>query len=200
MAAMLLPTGPDGLRRFTRESMAALEQRIAQERAKEAKEAKEAKDCPAAHRHAEPSKPRIDLEAGKQLPRIFGEIPTELIGVPLEDIDPFYYKNQRVGASLCVCVGWGRCWCCVYVVYNGTGLENVRKCLKYFQLSICVLRRSATFYNISTDIERNFHLKRMGKKSAAVILCKHIFQSVPEVVMRLIMKVSLESHVEREVT
>uniref|UniRef100_A0AAQ4P4G9 Sodium channel protein n=1 Tax=Gasterosteus aculeatus aculeatus TaxID=481459 RepID=A0AAQ4P4G9_GASAC len=80
MAAMLLPTGPDGLRRFTRESMAALEQRIAQERAKEAKE---------------PSKPRIDLEAGKQLPRIFGEIPTELIGVPLEDIDPFYYKNQR---------------------------------------------------------------------------------------------------------
>ncbi|XP_062413678.1 sodium channel protein type 4 subunit alpha-like [Pungitius pungitius] len=89
MAAMLLPTGPDGLRRFTRESMAALEQRIAQE------QAKKAKDCPDTHRNAEPSKPRIDLEAGKQLPRIFGDIPTELIGVPLEDIDPFYYKNQR---------------------------------------------------------------------------------------------------------
>ncbi|KAF3858581.1 hypothetical protein F7725_011782 [Dissostichus mawsoni] len=89
MAAMLLPTGPDGLRRFTRESLAALEQRIAEE------QAKNVKACPEAHRNAEPPKPRADLEAGKQLPRIFGEIPTELIGVPLEDIDPFYYKNKR---------------------------------------------------------------------------------------------------------
>nr|XP_033960242.1 sodium channel protein type 4 subunit alpha-like isoform X2 [Pseudochaenichthys georgianus] len=89
MATMLLPTGPDGLRRFTRESLAALEQRIAEE------QAKNVKACPEAHRNAEPPKPRADLEAGKQLPRIFGEIPTELIGVPLEDIDPFYYKNKR---------------------------------------------------------------------------------------------------------
>ncbi|XP_038574611.1 sodium channel protein type 4 subunit alpha B-like [Micropterus salmoides] len=89
MAAMLLPTGPDGLRRFTRESLAALEQRIAEE------QAKNAKDCKDAYRNAEPPKPRADLEAGKQLPRIFGDIPPELIGVPLEDIDPFYYKNKR---------------------------------------------------------------------------------------------------------
>nr|XP_046263562.1 sodium channel protein type 4 subunit alpha B-like [Scatophagus argus] len=89
MAAMLLPTGPDGLRRFTRESLAALEQRIAEE------QAKNAKVCHDAHRNTEPSKPRPDLEAGKQLPRIYGDIPPELIGLPLEDIDPFYYKNQR---------------------------------------------------------------------------------------------------------
>ncbi|XP_069020500.1 sodium channel protein type 2 subunit alpha-like [Embiotoca jacksoni] len=89
MAAMLLPTGPDGLRRFTRESLAALEQRIADEHAKNAKDSHDA------HRNAEAPKPRADLEAGKQLPRIFGDIPAELIGVPLEDIDPFYYKNQR---------------------------------------------------------------------------------------------------------
>ncbi|XP_044074408.1 sodium channel protein type 4 subunit alpha B-like isoform X1 [Siniperca chuatsi] len=89
MAAMLLPTGPDGLRRFTRESLAALEQRIAEE------QAKNAKDCHETYRNAEPPKPRADLEAGKQLPRIFGDIPPELIGVPLEDIDPFYYKNKR---------------------------------------------------------------------------------------------------------
>ncbi|KAM3604261.1 uncharacterized protein V6R79_008628 [Siganus canaliculatus] len=89
MAAMLLPTGPDGLRRFTRESLAALEQRIAEE------QAKKAKDCQDTPRNAEPHKPRLDLEAGKQLPRIFGDIPPELIGMPLEDIDPFYYKNQR---------------------------------------------------------------------------------------------------------
>lgn len=99
MAAMLLPTGPDGLRRFTRESLAALEQRIAEE------QAKNAKDCHDGHRNTEPSKPRADLEAGKQLPRIFGDIPPELIGMPLEDIDPFYYKNQRVRASVCDTVG-----------------------------------------------------------------------------------------------
>uniref|UniRef100_A0A4W6C9C6 Sodium channel protein n=1 Tax=Lates calcarifer TaxID=8187 RepID=A0A4W6C9C6_LATCA len=89
MAAMLLPTGPDGLRRFTRESLAAMEQRIAEE------QAKNAKGCKEAQRNTEPPKPRADLEAGKQLPRIYGDIPPELIGVPLEDIDPFYYKNQR---------------------------------------------------------------------------------------------------------
>uniref|UniRef100_A0A3Q2QWA2 Sodium channel protein n=1 Tax=Fundulus heteroclitus TaxID=8078 RepID=A0A3Q2QWA2_FUNHE len=89
MAAMLLPTGPDGLRRFTRESLAALEQRIAQE------QAKSSKDCTEAQKNAEANKPRPDLEAGKQLPRIFGDIPTELVGVPLEDIDPYYYKNQK---------------------------------------------------------------------------------------------------------
>lgn len=90
MAAMLLPTGPDGLRRFTRESLAALEQRIAEE------QAKKAKGCHNTYKNTDPLKPRLDLEAGKQLPRIYGDVPPELIGTPLEDVDPFYYKNQRV--------------------------------------------------------------------------------------------------------
>lgn len=90
MAATLLPTGPDGLRRFTRESLAALERRVAEE------QAKSSKDCTEAQKNAEAAKPRADLEAGKQLPRIFGDVPPELVGVPLEDIDPFYYKNQKV--------------------------------------------------------------------------------------------------------
>ncbi|XP_054889714.1 sodium channel protein type 4 subunit alpha B-like isoform X2 [Poeciliopsis prolifica] len=89
MAAMLLPTGPDGLRRFTRESLAALERRVAEE------QAKSSKDCTEAQKNAEAAKPRADLEAGKQLPRIYGDVPPELVGVPLEDIDPFYYKNQK---------------------------------------------------------------------------------------------------------
>ncbi len=106
---MLLPTGPEGLRRFTRESLAALEQRIAEE------QAKNSKDRSDAHKNAEQTKPRADLEAGKQLPRIYGEIPPELIGLPLEDIDPFYYKNQRVRASVCVrmCV-WQIVYMCLW--------------------------------------------------------------------------------------
>ncbi|XP_055721815.1 sodium channel protein type 4 subunit alpha-like [Salvelinus fontinalis] len=89
MAATLLPTGPDGLRRFTRESLAAIEQRIAEEQAKNAKDYQEDLG------NVELPMPRPDLEAGKQLPRIFGDIPPGLVGVPLDDIDPFYFKNQR---------------------------------------------------------------------------------------------------------
>ncbi|XP_048121747.1 sodium channel, voltage gated, type V-like, alpha b isoform X2 [Alosa alosa] len=89
MAAMLLPPGPDSLHRFTRESLAGIEQRIAEE------EAKNAKDYQEDLGDVELPKARADLEAGKQLPRIFGDIPSALVGVPLEDIDPFYFKNQR---------------------------------------------------------------------------------------------------------
>uniref|UniRef100_A0A9J7YZK6 Sodium channel protein n=1 Tax=Cyprinus carpio carpio TaxID=630221 RepID=A0A9J7YZK6_CYPCA len=86
---MLLPAGPDGLRLYTRESLAAIEQRISEERTKNTKDNK------ADPGNTEEPKPRADLEAGKVLPRIFGEIPAGLVGVPLEDIDPFYFKNQR---------------------------------------------------------------------------------------------------------
>uniref|UniRef100_A0A8C1TL53 Sodium channel protein n=1 Tax=Cyprinus carpio TaxID=7962 RepID=A0A8C1TL53_CYPCA len=89
MATMLLPAGPDGLRLYTRESLAAIEQRISEERTKNTKDNK------ADPGNTEEPKPRADLEAGKVLPRIFGEIPAGLVGVPLEDIDPFYFKNQR---------------------------------------------------------------------------------------------------------
>uniref|UniRef100_A0A3B3SXP9 Sodium channel protein n=1 Tax=Paramormyrops kingsleyae TaxID=1676925 RepID=A0A3B3SXP9_9TELE len=89
MAAMLLPTGPEGLRQFTRESLAVIEQRIADEHARNSKKYQEDMG------DVEQLKHRVDLEAGKQLPRIFGDIPTKLVGVPLEDLDPFYFKNQR---------------------------------------------------------------------------------------------------------
>ncbi|KAM7378876.1 hypothetical protein PAMP_004470 [Pampus punctatissimus] len=118
MAAMLLPTGPDGLRRFTRESLAAMEQRIAEE------QAKNAKGCHEAHRNAEPPKPRADLEAGKQLPRIFGDIPPELIGVPLEDVDPFYFKNQRVRISC---------------IYTFTAIYTFESAIKIFARGFCIV-------------------------------------------------------------
>ncbi|XP_065114990.1 sodium channel, voltage gated, type V-like, alpha b isoform X2 [Paramisgurnus dabryanus] len=89
MAAILFPPGPDSLHRFTRESLAGIEQRIAEEQARNAKEYQEDLG------DVEPPKPRPDLEAGKQLPRIFGDIPSGLVGVPLEDIDSFYFQNKR---------------------------------------------------------------------------------------------------------
>uniref|UniRef100_A0A672MMF5 Ion transport domain-containing protein n=1 Tax=Sinocyclocheilus grahami TaxID=75366 RepID=A0A672MMF5_SINGR len=89
MAAILFPPGPDSLHRFTRESLAGIEQRIAEEEARNAKKYQEDLG------DVELLKSRADLEAGKQLPRIFGDIPPGLVGVPLEDIDPFYFQNKR---------------------------------------------------------------------------------------------------------
>ncbi|KFP89920.1 Sodium channel protein type 2 subunit alpha, partial [Apaloderma vittatum] len=39
-------------------------------------------------------KPSSDLEAGKNLPLIYGDPPLELVGIPLEDLDPFY-KDKK---------------------------------------------------------------------------------------------------------
>ncbi|NXI59927.1 SCN8A protein, partial [Chloroceryle aenea] len=39
-------------------------------------------------------KPNSDLEAGKNLPFIYGDIPKGLVAVPLEDFDP-YYMTQK---------------------------------------------------------------------------------------------------------
>ncbi|NXH32900.1 SCN4A protein, partial [Myiagra hebetior] len=44
-------------------------------------------------------KPSSDLEAGKNLPLIYGDPPLELIGTPLEDLDPFYKDKKVKGQS-----------------------------------------------------------------------------------------------------
>ncbi|XP_046732704.1 LOW QUALITY PROTEIN: sodium channel protein type 4 subunit alpha B-like [Silurus meridionalis] len=88
MATILLPTGSDGLRPFTHESLMDIEHRIAEEQAKNSKDSQN-------YVKAVHPKPQADLEAGKMLPRIFGDIPAGLVGVPLEDIDPFYFNNQK---------------------------------------------------------------------------------------------------------
>ncbi|NXQ01548.1 SCN8A protein, partial [Vidua macroura] len=44
-------------------------------------------------------KPNSDLEAGKNLPFIYGDIPKGLVAVPLEDFDP-YYMTQKVKMNL----------------------------------------------------------------------------------------------------
>ncbi|XP_034427579.1 sodium channel protein type 4 subunit alpha-like isoform X3 [Hippoglossus hippoglossus] len=83
MAGCVFPMGPESFQRFTPDSLAAIEQRMAQEKARQNKH------------YQELLRPRPDLEAGKQLPRIFADIPSHLVGVPLEDIDPYYFKDKR---------------------------------------------------------------------------------------------------------
>lgn len=89
---VLVPPGPDSFHYFTRESLAAIEQRIAAEKAKQSKQ--DAKEV----NNENGPKPSSDLEAGKSLPFIYGDIPPGMVATPLEDLDPFYV-NQKVSAS-----------------------------------------------------------------------------------------------------
>ncbi|XP_068165107.1 sodium channel, voltage-gated, type I like, alpha b [Antennarius striatus] len=89
MAQLLVPPGPDSFRPFVPESLAAIERRIAEEEARR----------PRADRRSDTDdengpKPNSDLEAGKSLPFIYGDIPPHLVSTPLEDMDPFY-SNQK---------------------------------------------------------------------------------------------------------
>lgn len=87
--ALLVPPGPDSFRYFTRESLAVIEKRCTEEKAKKPKQD-----------HADDDdengpKPNSDLEAGKTLPFIYGDIPAGMGSEPLEDLDP-YYSNKKV--------------------------------------------------------------------------------------------------------
>uniref|UniRef100_A0ACB8FVL8 Uncharacterized protein n=1 Tax=Sphaerodactylus townsendi TaxID=933632 RepID=A0ACB8FVL8_9SAUR len=94
MADFLLPLGSCSFHRFTPESLAAIEKRIAEKIARNAKQE---------HREQaadeETPRPQFDLQAGKKLPDIYGSPPSELVGEPLEDIDP-YYSDHKVHAGV----------------------------------------------------------------------------------------------------
>ncbi|XP_058488337.1 sodium channel, voltage gated, type VIII, alpha subunit b isoform X3 [Solea solea] len=92
-APIMAPPGPDSFKKFTPESLANIEKRINEEKNK--KPPKPRSDS--SHRDTsddnEP-KPNRDLEAGKSLPFIYGDIPNGMAATPLEDLDP-YYVNQK---------------------------------------------------------------------------------------------------------
>ncbi|XP_077479936.1 sodium channel protein type 3 subunit alpha-like [Stigmatopora argus] len=89
MAGCVFPMGPESFQRFTPDSLADIERRVAKEKARRNKHYQEDLGDVVVPR------PRADLEAGKQLPRIYADIPPHLVGVPLEDIDPYYFADKR---------------------------------------------------------------------------------------------------------
>ncbi|XP_010218973.1 PREDICTED: sodium channel protein type 2 subunit alpha-like isoform X1 [Tinamus guttatus] len=90
--AMLVPPGPESFCYFTKESLAAIEKRITDERRDGDNDKDEHKE-EGAHEENHP-KPSNDLEAGKTLPFIYGDIPQNMVSEPLEDVDP-YYSNKK---------------------------------------------------------------------------------------------------------
>lgn len=90
-APLMAPPGPDSFKAFTRESLAAIEKRIAEEKKK-----KPSKPDSSHRDDDEENKPapNSDLEAGKSLPFIYGDVNPNLIAVPIEDLDPFYLNKK----------------------------------------------------------------------------------------------------------
>uniref|UniRef100_A0A8D2DUL3 Sodium channel protein n=1 Tax=Sciurus vulgaris TaxID=55149 RepID=A0A8D2DUL3_SCIVU len=77
-------------RRFTPESLVEIEKQIAAHQAgkKVREKHREKKD------QEEKPRPQLDLKACNQLPKFYGELPAELVGEPLEDLDPFYSTHR----------------------------------------------------------------------------------------------------------
>ncbi|KAI4544133.1 hypothetical protein MG293_004399 [Ovis ammon polii] len=71
---------PKSLVPFTRESLEVMEQHSAKKPSEEDKE---------------DLKPNCDLEVGKELPFVYGNLPQAMVSEPLEDVDP-YYTNKKV--------------------------------------------------------------------------------------------------------
>ncbi|XP_056418675.1 sodium channel protein type 8 subunit alpha isoform X6 [Hyla sarda] len=90
-APLMAPPGPDSFKPFTRESLAAIEKRVAEEKKK-----KPPKPDSSHRDDDEDNKPapNTDLEAGKNLPFIYGDFPSKLVAEPIQDLDPFYL-NQK---------------------------------------------------------------------------------------------------------
>ncbi|NWU30730.1 SCN5A protein, partial [Dyaphorophyia castanea] len=77
----------DNFRRFTQESLAEIRKRIAAK--------KNSRRNTIEQKSEEKPRPQLDLKAFQKLPALYGNPPPELIGEPLEDLDP-YYKDHKV--------------------------------------------------------------------------------------------------------
>ncbi|KAI6074780.1 Sodium channel protein type 5 subunit alpha-like protein [Aix galericulata] len=91
MDPLFWPPEPNCFQHFTPESLAAIENRIAEKKKKKAEAKKESSD-----QEVEEDKPtpQLDLKTCKKLPSLYGDVPAELVGEPLEDLDPYYSDHK----------------------------------------------------------------------------------------------------------
>ncbi|XP_061763638.1 sodium channel protein type 4 subunit alpha A isoform X1 [Nerophis ophidion] len=96
MAPALPLPGTDALRLFTPESLAKIDRLKAEVEKKASKvdKSEEEKRKKKEQEEEEKEAPHADLEAGKNLPWIYGDPPAEMINTPLEDLDPFYRAQK----------------------------------------------------------------------------------------------------------
>ncbi|KAF4796858.1 Sodium channel protein type 9 subunit alpha [Turdus rufiventris] len=140
--AMLVPPGPDSFFYFTEESLAAIEKRIADEKFHCHQ------DEPTDDAEENHPKPSNDLEAGKTLPFIYGDIPSGMVSEPLEDLDPYYINkkstwfNKVIMLTIlanCVFMTWRNLpeWA-KNVEYTFTGIYTFEFLVKVFARGFCI--------------------------------------------------------------
>nr|XP_027236630.1 LOW QUALITY PROTEIN: sodium channel protein para-like [Penaeus vannamei] len=87
-------------RPFTRDSLAAIEARVAEENAKKNELQKKKEEGEAVYNDDDDDEgPQADpnLEQGMPVPnRLIQQFPEDLVGTPLEDIDPFYHNQKTM--------------------------------------------------------------------------------------------------------
>ncbi|NWT73594.1 SCNAA protein, partial [Prunella himalayana] len=91
MDPLFWPSETNTFRRFTPESLAAIEERIANKKKKEQAKVKEKNK---EQEVEDKLTPQLDLKICKTLPSLYGDIPEELVGEPLEDFDPYYSDHK----------------------------------------------------------------------------------------------------------
>ncbi|NXY89605.1 SCN5A protein, partial [Alcedo cyanopectus] len=90
MDPLFWPSETNSFRPFTRESLAAIEEKIAENKKQQIKDKQKNKD----QGTEEKLTPQLDLKTCKKLPSLYGDIPVKLVGEPLEDVDPYYSDHK----------------------------------------------------------------------------------------------------------
>uniref|UniRef100_A0A3B4F6I3 Sodium channel protein n=1 Tax=Pundamilia nyererei TaxID=303518 RepID=A0A3B4F6I3_9CICH len=133
MEQLLVPPGPDSFRPFTHESLKAIEKRITEENAKKPKGEKKKR------KNEIKLRPNRDLEAGKPLPLVYGDIPQGLVSIPLEDLDPTY-SNQKTFIVL----NKGK------VIFRFNAITSLTTVCKLFNVVImCTILTNCAFMTLS---------------------------------------------------
>uniref|UniRef100_A0A8C5IIH4 Sodium channel protein n=1 Tax=Junco hyemalis TaxID=40217 RepID=A0A8C5IIH4_JUNHY len=94
MDPLFWPSEANRFRRFTPESLAAIEERIANKKKEQVKVKEKTKETKEQGVEEDKLTPQLDLKICKTLPSLYGDIPAELVGEPLEDFDPYYSDHK----------------------------------------------------------------------------------------------------------
>ncbi|NWZ90125.1 SCNAA protein, partial [Nesospiza acunhae] len=94
MDPLFWPSEANRFRRFTPESLAAIEERIANKKKEQVKVKEKTKETKEQGVEEDKLTPQLDLKICKTLPSLYGDIPAELVGEPLEDFDPYYTDHK----------------------------------------------------------------------------------------------------------
>uniref|UniRef100_A0A8C5CB19 Sodium channel protein n=1 Tax=Gadus morhua TaxID=8049 RepID=A0A8C5CB19_GADMO len=137
-APIMAPPGPDSFKKFTPESLANIEKRILEEKNK--KPPKPRSDS--SHRDADDEnerKPNSDLEAGKSVPFIYGDVPKGMFAIPLQDLDP-YYINEKVSPGVSGAAGQSHNRLCTVICFCilGSHFNTILMCLCVCDMVVCV--------------------------------------------------------------